>query len=80
MDSSGCWAPHTTTSACPAASKATTPSRPLSGRDLQALRAKLSYLSEPHRDVELAFWSRGDADVFAHGEAAVRLFTCADMV
>ncbi|MGQ0777506.1 MAG: DUF234 domain-containing protein [Pseudonocardiales bacterium] len=55
-------------------------SRPLSRRDLQELRAKLRYLPEPHRDLELVFWSRGGADAAVSGEAEVRLFTCADMV
>ncbi len=54
--------------------------RPLSGRDLQALRAKLSYLPEPHHDVELAFWSRGGGTPAAFREGPVRLFTCEDMV
>lgn len=54
-------------------------SRPLTRRDLQASRAKLSYLPEPHRDLELAFWSRGGADAALSGEAGIRLFTCDDM-
>ncbi|MGH3868761.1 MAG: ATP-binding protein [Pseudonocardiaceae bacterium] len=52
---------------------------PLSLRDLQALRAKLSYLPEPHRDVEFALWSRGGRSPAVSRESSVRLFTCADM-
>ncbi|MGH3940297.1 MAG: hypothetical protein ACRDTG_17025 [Pseudonocardiaceae bacterium] len=55
-------------------------SRPLSKRDLRELRAKLRYLPEPHRDLELAFWSQGGADASISREDTVRLFTCADMV
>lgn len=52
---------------------------PLSLRDLQALRAKLCYLPEPHRDVEFALWSRGGGSPAVSRESSVRLFTCADM-
>ncbi len=54
-------------------------SHPLGLRDLQALRAKLRYLPEPHRDVEFALWSRGGGGPDVFGEGPVRLFTCEDM-
>lgn len=55
-------------------------SRPLSERDVHVLRAKLSYLPEPHRDVEFALWSRGGGSPVVSADGPVRLFTCEDMV
>ena len=55
-------------------------SHPLGLRDLQAQRAKLRYLPEPHRDVEFALWSRGGGGPDVSGDGPVRWFTCEDMV
>jgi len=74
-----CWGCSTSAPGWSGRPEARWQSRPLTRRDLQAIRAKLHYLPEPHHDLELAFWSRGSADADLSAEAGVRLFTCEDM-